>query len=118
MLFASAAPAYALTVSIGGDSSATGHVLQWIFPANSVVVTGGSGNYKYSLATTNDHIFRWSTRGTAQSFSPVANTSQIQTCELSQATYTVTVTDVSTGQKATSNAATYTYNYFNGNPCP
>lgn len=125
-IVATAGSAYAAVLAVtigmgpnGQGFNASGQSRVWTFPSNLPTVTGGSGAYTYSWTNTNDGAgigFRWSS-GSGAAFQPVARASI--NCEVSSADYVVTVTDLQTHQTATSNVATYQYNYRNQSQiCP
>ena len=100
-----------LAVSIGGGESVRGQTETFTFQSNTAVVTGGSGSYSYLWAPVSiSGLGHWSS-GSGASFAPTAT---IYTdCEDSTAVYAVTVTDKISGATATSNTATYYYDYYN-----
>jgi hypothetical protein len=101
-----------LTVSIEAGSTVQNGTEGFTFPPNTATVTGGSGSYTYLWSDTNDGGAKWFAGGTSQSFSP--RVIEPITCNFSQASYTVTVTDKVTGATVTSNGAFYIYNNIGG----
>jgi len=115
--FTASAQTATLSVTIRPGYQVTGRNNIFYFPANTATVSGGSGSYQYSWSETDDGIFRWTSGGTMNTFSPRA-TALNKNCESSDAYYTVTIVDSVTGQRATSNTAYYQYTYKNGTACP
>lgn len=96
-----------LTVTIEPGFSVQNDTKAFTFPQNTATVTGGSGSYTYFWTDMNDGVDRWKSGGTTQSFAPATLQSII--CQLSNAYYTVMVTDTVTGNQAISNAVMYSY---------
>jgi hypothetical protein len=102
--------AQGLTVTIG---AAPGLIRSgasvFTFPANTAVATGGSGSYSFVWSPTREVLGVWS-GGAGQTFAPQVETTGGD-CTPSTATYTATVTDTVTGAMATSNSASYIYDF-------
>jgi len=113
-VLAAMAPSFAqaqLAVTIGDGESVRGQTETFVFQSNTAAVTGGSGSYSYRWAPASvSGLGHWSS-GSSSSFAP--SVTIYTDCEDSTAVYAVTVTDKVTGQTATSNGATYYYDYYN-----
>ena len=102
--------AQGLSVTIGHGRAAAGKQTSFYFPNNTAVVPGGSGNYSYVWTGVNGDYHGpyayWNNSSTGEDFVPEAW--QVSgDCTFTNESYTVTVTDQTTGATATSNKAVY-----------